>query len=162
MTSFKREEILVMKTAYENLLKNVEFVRTNDGVYTGNNIGVFLGIDEKGVDFLMDKKFLSRTKIDCTGWIQTKWYILDLFKKLARYEPLYKKEDERFALRFKLHKIFRKENFEKAFDWVFNSDMKDWDNKMKCINYECSIMGCELTCGDTLGEAKKLYELLNN
>lgn len=160
-----REEIKIMKTAYENLLKKDKMVKAYQGEYNGSidKVKAILGIDDGGIEFLIAKHLLINS--DCKILYDNSsriWFLQDTLEKLAIYVPLYRKEEERFDLRFKLYKIFGKKDFDKAFDWVFSSDMGEWEHKMSCIKYNCSVFGTELTSGNTLEEAKKLYELLNN
>lgn len=162
ISSLTRDNIKVMKTAYENLAKNVEVVKSCQGKYYGNDVEDILGISREGVEFLRMSHLLDRTRsqyVDDTLYV---WYLADLFGKLSKYKWLYEKEDERFELRFKLYKIFNKKNFEAAFLWVYSSPKSEWDKKLRCIQYNCNVMGCESNCKNTLEDAKKLYELLNN
>lgn len=157
-----RDNIKTMKTAYENLLKNIEIIKDGQGKYYGEGVESILGISKKDVDFLKEEKLLDCSHSRYDSFDNYVWYLSDLLERLHKYKWLYEKEEERFELRFKLYKIFNKENFEAAFDWVFSSPKSEWDKKLRCIKYHCGFTGCESTCGNTLEDAKKLYDLLNS
>lgn len=161
ISSLSRDNIKILKTAYKNLIKNFEIVKKNNGTFLGDHIEYILGIDKADVDFLVESKLLCKYKnVDNIGYTHTEWYLTSFLEKLVELNPLFEKEDGRFELRFKLYKIFSKKNFEDAFNWVFESDKSEWDNKLQCIKYNCGIFGNDST-NNTLEEAKKLYNFLN-
>lgn len=162
VSSLTRDNIKAMKTAYENLLKNMEVIQGTQGKYYGEDVESILGISREDVDFLETNKLLDHTQSAYDSFTDCVWYLADLLKNLLKYKWLYEKEEERFELRFKLYKIFNKKNFDAAFAWVFSSPKSEWNKKLRCIRYYCNIQGSELTCGNTLEDAKNLYDLLND
>lgn len=113
------------------------------------------------MDFLVENELLCKYKyVDNIGYTHIEWYLTSFLEKLAELGPLFDKEDGRFELRFKLYKIFSKESFEDAFNWVFESDKSEWNNKLQCIKYNCGIFDTD-SSNSTLEEAKKLYNFLN-
>lgn len=161
----KRGDVKTMNTAYKNLIKKLEGIKADQGVFRGSEEDVkeLLGIDDIGMKFLTSRHFLTQwAKRDADGVVSREWYLQDLLDKLSDYKSLYEKEEKRFDLKFKLYKIFGRQNFEEALDWVFSSDISEWEHKMSCIKYNCGVFGTELTCGNTLEEAKRLYDFLND
>lgn len=55
ISSLSRDNIKILKTAYKNLMKNFEIVKSNNGTFLGDHAEYILGIDKADVDFLAEK-----------------------------------------------------------------------------------------------------------
>lgn len=147
---------------------------------------VSVGVDEDGKDaydlFPWDEKmkafdtgvghYIDEDLKDQHAWICpegcTRWcYLEDLLPEprqtgeCTEADPA--KLEFRFALRKKLYEEYgesQKEEMEKAFSWIYNSPLRDWNNMVYAIS-KSYINENGHTTGPHLEKAKELFDFLS-